>query len=70
MNVDVNRCARCGQDHEGLEFRLFDRPCGEWTHWAMCPVTQEPILCRIEESPLAGMRRVGNGPGDSVEGKG
>lgn len=62
MNVNVNHCARCGQDHEGLEFSPFTNPCGEWTHWAMCPVVREPILCRIMDSPLAGMRRRGAEP--------
>jgi hypothetical protein len=37
-------CVRCGEDHEGIEPKRFKNPCGEWTHWTMCPVTNEPIL--------------------------
>lgn len=67
MNVDVKHCALCGQDHDQLPFQAFGRPCGEWTHWAMCPVANEPILCQIVDSPLARMRRIGNGPGVATE---
>ena len=52
--VDVGHCARCGKDHADLGFARFKRPCQkdtvngfEWTHWAMCPETKEPILLRI-----------------------
>lgn len=49
---DVENCARCGGDHEGLKYNLFDPPVKPvhpldrttWTHWAMCPVTDEPII--------------------------
>ena len=45
--TDVQNCARCGKDHEHILFVPFARPAGEnseWTHWATCPVTSEPIL--------------------------
>ena len=44
-------CARCGGRHEGLEFKALGRPMApsyvsdmQWTHWALCPVTGEPIM--------------------------
>jgi hypothetical protein len=51
MNINVGFCARCGEDHEGLEFKLFthvvDDMDGPWTHWALCPTNGEPILMKI-----------------------
>lgn len=57
MNIDVRNCARCGQDHDALTFKQFQRPVTEdkdkdnetilWTHWAVCPVTDDPILLRL-----------------------
>lgn len=53
-------CARCGADeHLALEYRpLTDpieiptcegQPPWRWTHWAMCPTNDEPILlCETE----------------------
>jgi hypothetical protein len=49
--VIVKSCARCGEDHTYLEFKLFTEPMViaeiTFTHWAVCPVTKEPILMRI-----------------------
>lgn len=46
----VERCARCGGDHE-VDFKPFTRPVpddhGDYTQWGMCPVTGEPILLRF-----------------------
>ncbi len=54
--VDVKQCARCSQDHDQLKFNLFISPILDsnfsvWNYWALCPVTQEPILLRIQERP-------------------
>ena len=50
VTATVRHCARCGTDHQ-MEFREFTRPNvdadgTEWTHWGMCPVTDEPVLMR------------------------
>lgn len=52
LPTSVNGCARCGGDHpEGtLEYRAFRQPVpdvdGDFTHWASCPTTGDPILLR------------------------
>lgn len=51
---DVRGCARCGGDHAALLFQPLKYAvkcsCGEaFTHWAPCPVNQQPILmCYID----------------------
>ena len=49
--TDIGKCARCGKDHEHLLFVPVLCPAKEWTHWASCPVTSEPILKKIVEEP-------------------
>ena len=49
-DVRVNRCARCGEDHDNLKFRRFNAVSpGEATHWAMCPSLNEPIRLTFTE---------------------
>ena len=54
IHVDVRSCARCGQDHEKLEFKLLTNPIPDgdfyWTHWASCPTNGEPVLLYIFEN--------------------
>lgn len=57
MNIDIRYCARCEQDHKQLKFTEFsshpieDEESGIiWTHWALCPVLNEPILLHIKET--------------------
>jgi hypothetical protein len=48
-------CARCGETHADLSFALLQRPIEEhfvgnrvqYTHWAPCPKTGEPVLLLI-----------------------
>ena len=52
MKVNVNNCARCELNHNGLEFDEFarhiqDKDGTAWTHWASCPTNKEPILLRV-----------------------
>lgn len=52
MNTTVRGCARCGEDHEELEFERLQRPIQEddgrdYTHWAPCPTNGQPILLRM-----------------------
>lgn len=48
VTFDLVGCARCdGDGHPNLTFKKFKLPAGEndeWTHWATCPTTGEPIL--------------------------
>lgn len=49
--LDIHKCARCTEDHEGLIFKHFTIPVvdddgTEWVRWATCPVTGDPILSR------------------------
>lgn len=53
---DIDGCARCGQNHDHLEFSRFRDPVqvglgAKLTHWAPCPETGEPILMRIIDQP-------------------
>lgn len=46
-------CARChGEGHQDLLFQKFLHPIEvgayTFTHWAICPVTNEPILLTTE----------------------
>lgn len=48
----VRNCARCGGDHNELEWEELERPIEdndgiEWTHWCPCPKNGQPILCRM-----------------------
>lgn len=53
--VDVFKCARCGYDHASLEFNKFENPIVDsdstiWNWWALCRVTNEPVLLKIIET--------------------
>jgi hypothetical protein len=47
--MNVKRCARCGENHEGLEMKPLTMPTwdGEWTHWTTCPANGEPIMVSV-----------------------
>jgi hypothetical protein len=52
MEAKIIQCARCEEDHETLEFSKFRRPMIDdngtaWSHWAMCPIENAPILLRV-----------------------
>lgn len=55
LKNDVIQCSRCGIEHKGLAFYKFHKPLeigeGVITHWAICPVDEEPIFLREEECP-------------------
>jgi hypothetical protein len=40
----VKNCARCGGMHANVLFKSFGKRPGKYTHFAICPTTQEPIL--------------------------
>ncbi len=47
VSTSVEACARCGEGHEGLLFLAFDAPVDDFTHWALCPKVEQPILLQI-----------------------
>lgn len=47
MIRDIHHCSRCGSTHKNMVFVKLDRACKEYTHWAECPETEQPILMRI-----------------------
>jgi len=64
QRVDIRICARCFEDHSGLEFSRFSRPLNvevsdpvkglvtamtyEW--WAMCPQLHEPLIMHVVQT--------------------
>lgn len=44
VTTDIDGCARCGHKHEQLVFMPLTHPQHEWSHWAMCPTSGEPIM--------------------------
>lgn len=55
MILDIDKCARCGQAHAGLEFQSLYRTMNigghTFTHWCPCPTNQQPILAEIKMQP-------------------
>jgi hypothetical protein len=46
----ITNCARCGGDHPDLVFTKLARPIlDEYTHWAACPKTGEPVIMQITD---------------------
>jgi hypothetical protein len=53
MKIDITgKCSRCGQPHYQLEFKSFIAPQKRYTHWAICPATEEPILMFVLQPSL------------------
>jgi hypothetical protein len=52
--MQIQKCIRCGEDHLDLEVKAFMHPVGvgggPYTHWVLCPTTQEPVLIRYDET--------------------
>jgi len=44
FTTQVTRCARCEEKHNSITFLAFARPPLQFTYWAVCPTTNEPIL--------------------------
>lgn len=42
----VEGCARCGGVHQDIVFKKMSRPFRSYTHFTICPVSQDPILMR------------------------
>lgn len=51
ITTTVNSCQRCGWDHYDHQFEPLANPADEWTHWAPCPVTGQPVLLSTSLQP-------------------
>lgn len=52
IRVNVRRCARCGENHNGLAFTQLAHPVvgiTVMTHWSPCPGNGEPILLALSD---------------------
>lgn len=45
--TNLRNCARCGGNHDKLEFRELTQPIDDYTYFASCPTNGEPILLRV-----------------------
>lgn len=48
MTVTIWNCARCNKDHNDLDFVPLLNATDEWKWFAICPITEQPILLRKE----------------------
>ena len=53
IQVDINKCSRCGQGHTGIDFIPLSADIGAYTHWASCPVNGEPMLLSYAADEIA-----------------
>lgn len=44
FEIEVENCARCDGEHSSLETKPLNNPPNEYTHYAICPSTKQPIL--------------------------
>ncbi len=56
---NISPCCRCQQAHlDGLFFAAFKSPVRDdyrnvqYTHWALCPITGEPLLVAVLPPPI------------------
>jgi hypothetical protein len=42
--LNVDQCPRCAKKHAAVEFRSFTLGDRQYTHWAICEATGEPLL--------------------------
>jgi hypothetical protein len=49
--IPVLKCPRCGKKHGMMEFSRLRRPAKDYSWWASCPKTGEPLLS-IEKGHL------------------
>lgn len=44
LSIDVDMCPRCAGRHDNVEFMRFELGDAQYTHWAYCKATGEPLL--------------------------
>ena len=47
LGVNMPNCSRCDGSHDDVMFQPFTKPSDAYTHWAMCPTTNEPIVMSL-----------------------
>jgi len=62
IKTDIFNCARCRGNHEMLSFEPLkgdpiDGVEGNYTHWAKCPVTEQPIVLRVERKVCKSVKK-------------
>ena len=45
----IEGCARCGKGHKDLVFSRLIGPGDEYTHYATCPNTRQPVLLMFRD---------------------
>lgn len=45
--IRMDLCPRCGRSHGRIEFRRFELGDSQFTHWAYCEATGEPLLLNM-----------------------
>lgn len=56
VELTLERCPRCDEEHRDLEAVPLGVPLRSttggystsWSHWAVCPVTDEPVLVQVD----------------------
>jgi hypothetical protein len=59
--MKIENCARCGEDHDDIQFEKFVRPIDlgavKFEAWAPCPTTGQPIIQTfLHDLRIAGIR--------------
>ena len=56
QKLNVTQCAACDGPHESLDVQSFKRLTPPWTHWFMCPSTNDPVpLCLVMKDAEQGI---------------
>jgi len=50
---NLKNCARCGENHGMLTAKPFKKAIDDYTYWAKCPTSGDPILIKQEYDCLA-----------------
>lgn len=53
FTIEVRNCARCGMNHEYVQFFPFINCPPDATHWGTCPNNAEPILMQVQQVATA-----------------
>lgn len=56
ITIGVEKCQRCGYDHEAMEFEELLNATTEYNRWGMCPIAEQPLLLAITNSDPTTMK--------------
>ena len=51
FSVKVERCQRCRENHR-IDMSQLANPADEYGWWGMCPITNQPVLMKMEDEQL------------------